>query len=109
MHLGIRSHISTALIEFKRFRNELDMTHFIRALLDSLRLAGSGSCLQLKRANALACPQMLSSAEESDIQTNEYILKQRAMVIHIQQSEHRAGGQRSKNGIRTLHQDIIIP
>ena len=49
------------------------MTHFIRALLDSLRLTGSGACLELKRANALACTQMLFSAEKSGSQTNEHM------------------------------------
>jgi hypothetical protein len=67
MHLGMRSHISTALIEFKRFRDEFDMTHFIRAPLKLQWLKDPGPHLELKRANALACPQMLFSAEKSDI------------------------------------------
>jgi len=49
------------------------MTHFIHALLDLLWLKDPGSQLALKRANALACPQMLFSAEKSDSQTNEHI------------------------------------
>jgi len=54
-----------------------ELTHFIRAPLNLLWLKDPGSHLELKRANALACPQMLFSAEMSDIQANEYISQQR--------------------------------
>ena len=79
----------------------MDMTHFIRAPLNLLWLTGPGSHLELKHANALACLQMLFSAEKSDIQANEYISQQRAMVIHIQQSEQQVDREANPHDTNT--------